>query len=193
MVKFFDYPAPVVEADTSVIFCLDPDLRITYCNPAWDRFALQNGGRELCRPAVIGRCVLDFISGSDRDYFDKHYKRLLRQSEPWERDYECSSKDLYRKFRLRVLPMQTVRGLFVINSLKVEDAHQLEACPPLEEAYRTTNGLIVMCASCRRTRRNSPSTEIWDWVPSFVEQIPLSTTHGVCVPCRELYYPDDEQ
>ena len=36
----FDYPASVVEADTSIIYCLDLNLAITYCNPAWDRFAI---------------------------------------------------------------------------------------------------------------------------------------------------------
>ena len=190
--KLFDYPASVVEADTAVIFCLDPDLMITYCNPAWDRFAIQNGAQELCRPAPLGHCVLDFIGGADRTYFEKHYRGVLQQSEPWERDYECSSSEAYRKFRLRVLPMQAVRGLFVINSLIVEQPHQLAAAPPLEETYRTARGLIVMCASCRRTRRNRPGVDIWDWVPGFVETLPVRTTHGVCPSCRELYYPDDE-
>ena len=176
-----------------MIFCLDAELTVTYCNPAWDRFAVQNGGPELCHPAPIGHCVLDFICGADRGYFEKHYRSVLQQSEAWERDYECSSSGVYRKYRLRVLPMQTVRGLFVVNSLIVERAHELAAKPPLEEVYRTTRGLIVMCASCRRTRRNIQGIDIWDWVPSFVENFPVRTTHGVCAPCRELYYPDDEE
>jgi hypothetical protein len=189
-VKLFDYPVSVVETDTAVIFCLDPDLRITYCNPAWDRFALENGGAEMCRPAPIGRPILDSIGGSDREYFETHYRRVLQQSEPWERDYECSSPSVYRKFRLRVVPMQSIPGLFVMNSLQVETAHQLEECAPLEEAYRTSFDLIVMCASCRRTRRNAGGgAEIWDWVPKFVERIPARTSHGVCAHCNELYYP----
>jgi len=32
-------------------------------------------------------------------------------------------------------PMETVGGLFVVNSLVVEHAHQIPACPPLEEAF----------------------------------------------------------
>ena len=58
MVELFDYPVSVVEADTAVIFCLDADLRITYCNPAWDRFALENGGEHLCRPAAANSAQL---------------------------------------------------------------------------------------------------------------------------------------
>ena len=92
----FDYPAAVVEADTSVIFCLDLNLEITYCNPAWDRFAMENGGNELCRPAVNGRNILEFIDGPQRDYYARTYKRLLTRAEPWEHEYECSSKGVYR-------------------------------------------------------------------------------------------------
>ena len=115
MVELFDYPVSVVEADTAVIFCLDADLRITYCNPAWDRFALENGGEHLCRPAPIGISVLDYISGPDKQYFAKQYRRVIGQKEPWERDYECSSARVYRSFRRRVVPMQKRPGLFVVN------------------------------------------------------------------------------
>jgi hypothetical protein len=193
MVGLFDYPVPVVEADTAVIFCLDADLRITYCNPAWDRFALANGGTHLCRPTPIGISVLDYISGPDKQYFAKQYRRVIGREEPWERDYECSSANVYRRFRLRVVPMQKRPGLFVVNSLRVEHAHQLTACAGIESEYRRPDGFIVMCASCRRTRRYCPGMDVWDWVPTFVDTFPLRTTHGVCSPCRELYYPDDEQ
>jgi len=193
MSRLFDYPKAAVEADTSVIFCLDSELKITYCNPAWDQFALANSAPGLCRPAPIGRTVLDFIDGADQHYFEKHYRRALQQTEPWERDYECSSNDLHRKFRLRAIPMETVRGLFVINSLVIEQPHQLDSCTPLEELYRTRHGLIIMCSSCRRTRRNLLNPELWDWVPDFVQEFPVRTSHGICPPCRELYYPDDTE
>jgi hypothetical protein len=192
MVELFDYPVSVVEADTAVIFCLDADLRITYCNPAWDRFAIENGGVHLCRPAPVGISVLDYISGPDKQYFAKHYRRVIGQKEPWERDYECSSANTYRGFRLRVVPMQKTPGLFVVNSLKVEYAHRLTACAAIESIYRRPDGFIVMCASCRRTRRYCPGMDVWDWVPTFVENFPSRTTHGVCSPCKELYYPNVE-
>jgi PAS domain-containing protein len=151
----FDYPASVVEADTSVIFCLDPNLTITYCNPAWDRFAKENGGSELYRPSVIGRSILEFIGGPQRDYYARTYKRLLAVAEPWDHEYECSSKEVYRRFHLRAVPIKKRAGLLVINSLRVERPHQLVPCEPLEEVYRDSTGLIIMCGSCRRTRRNS--------------------------------------
>ena len=43
----FDGPTSVVETDPAVIFCLDAELRLTYCNAAWDQFAQENGAPEL--------------------------------------------------------------------------------------------------------------------------------------------------
>jgi hypothetical protein len=185
----FDYPASVVEAENSVIFCLDPDLRITYCNPAWDRFAQENGGHELLRPAPIGRSVLDYISAPVRDHYARLYERILNQSDPWEEDFECSSQTLYRRFRSRLIPMKNNSGLLVMNYLHEERQHDAASCAPVEEVYRTPQGVIVMCASCRRTRRANDPVETWDWVPHFVGNTPLMVSHGVCPPCRELYYP----
>lgn len=188
----FDYPASVVEADTSIIFCLDLNLTITYCNPAWDRFAMENSGSRLCRPGVIGRSILEFIGGPQRDYYARTYKRLLTVGEAWEHEYECSSKEVYRKFHLRAVPIRKTAGLLVINSLRVERPHEVVQCQPLEDVYRNSTGLIIMCGSCRRTRRNSIGATSWDWVPEFVENFPVRSSHGLCPPCCELYYPDEE-
>lgn len=183
----FDYPASILESDTSVIFGLDPDLNITYCNPAWDRFARDNGGEHLCRPAPIGRCILDFISGPAQDHYAAFYRRMLAQSDPGEFDYDCSSPDKHRKFRLRAIPMRKNPGLLVINSLRLERSHDCPACAPLEERYRTADGLIVICGNCRRARRNLPGVEHWDWVPEFVRHLPDRVSHGLCAPCLEHY------
>ena len=191
----FDYQPEIVEADTAVIFCLDSDLLITYCNPAWDRFATENGGPELRRPQVIGTCVLDYISGPARDYYATAYKRVLAQSKPWQHRYECSSEKVHREFRLLAIPIKKRPGVFVRNSLDVEHAHQEALSKPLEKVYRQSNGLITMCSGCRRTRRNLSGVEIWDWVPAFLALPPAAArqiTYGICSTCRELYYPEDE-
>jgi hypothetical protein len=65
----FDYPASVVEADTSVIYCL---IRIWQSHTAIRRGTApqkEKGANELCRPAVIGHSILEFIDGPHRDYY----------------------------------------------------------------------------------------------------------------------------
>jgi hypothetical protein len=40
---FGEIPRASLEADPAVCFVLDDKLRLLYCNPAWDRFATEDG------------------------------------------------------------------------------------------------------------------------------------------------------
>ena len=184
-----DFPFDTLENDSSVIFALDEDLRLTYCNPEWDRFAWKNGGKTLRTPAPVGRDVLDSISGPLRKYYESAYRGILRIREPWEHLYECSSASVFRKFFMQVLPMKMDSGLLVVNSLRVERPHEMPSCRPLDEIYRNDEGMILMCSHCRRTRRNGPSTDLWDWVADYVARLPAGVSHGLCPICMEYYYP----
>jgi hypothetical protein len=42
------------EDDPSVVYVLDDDLRLAYCNKAWDEFAEHNGGTHLRRVEQLG-------------------------------------------------------------------------------------------------------------------------------------------
>jgi len=189
MFPFPEFPAAAVDADPSVVFALDSSLHIIYCNPAWDRFASENGGRELQKPAPLGHSVLDFITGALRPFYECAYRRVLEGGAPWEHLYECSSASVYRAFALRVLPMKQSAGLLAINSLRVERAHDRPSFAGLDEVYRQSNGVIVMCSHCRRTRRRLGDREAWDWVSDYVARRPLQVSHGLCETCLEYYYP----
>ena len=54
---------------------------------------------------------------------------------------------------------------------------------PFDRLYRDANGLITMCMYCRRTRRNLPSPDQWDFVEAFAVSAPSRTTHGICKAC----------
>jgi hypothetical protein len=77
--------------------------------------------------------------------------------------------------------------LMIVNSLIVEQPHPSLALPAIETRYRTSDGLIVMCANCRRAKA-AEMQERWDWVPGFVEKRPFRVSHGLCPPCYEYYY-----
>lgn len=183
-----EFPAGVVENDSSVIFTLDEDLQLTYCNPAWDRFAVKNGAAWLRMPAPIGRSVLDAISGPLRSYYESVYKKALGTRQPWGHLYECSSATFSRKFFLQVLPLRASRGLLVINSMRIEHPWEIAPAAALDEIYRDKDRLIVMCSHCRRTRRQEGAAEFWDWVADYVAHPPSAVSHGLCQPCLEYYY-----
>ena len=188
MELFGEIPVAVLEQDRSVIFGLDSGLHIVYCNGAWDHFAAANGGSDLLRPAPIGHLLLESIHGPLRAYYDSAYRNVLRASQPWTHIYECSSPTVYRKLSMRVLPLKKTGGLLVVNSICVERPHPLSTSRLCESIYRQQDGMLVMCSHCRRTRRVDES-QVWDWVPEYVERLPRGASHGLCDVCREYHYP----
>jgi hypothetical protein len=176
------------EDDRSVIYLLDNNLRIAYCNKAWDEFAERNGGVKLQRTEQVGRRVLDSTAEPLKAFYRSAFERALAEHQHWDHLYECSSPALYREFHMQVLPVQAPPCLVVVNSLVVEKPHERVIRPPLTALYRTSHGVISMCMHCRRTRR-SEEPEIWDWVPDFVASPPDRVSHGLCPTCLFYYYP----
>jgi hypothetical protein len=182
---------PVIESledDRSVVYMLDADFRLAYCNKAWDEFAEHNGGAHLRRIEQVGRLVLDAIPEPLKAFYRSVFERSLAKQRPWEHSYECSSPECYREFHMQVLPLQAPPRLVVVNSLVVERAHERIRQAPLTAAYRTPGGVIGMCMHCRRTRRND-EPDIWDWVPEFLATPPDNVSHGLCTTCFRYYYP----
>jgi len=178
--------------DSDVVFCLDAELRITYCNAALRRLAGQYGAPKVREP-TLGRSILDYMTELDRACYARILRRVLTQRQPWEHLYEYSTRDLHQQFRVHVLPLMREPGLMVIVSLQVNQVHQdaHDPYPPEKRDYRNGQGLILMCCGCRRTRRGAPGEESWQWVPDFIERLPSGLSHGICPACRAHYYAED--
>jgi hypothetical protein len=180
-----------LEADPSIIYLLQPDLRIIYCNKAWDRFATQNGGVGLERIAILGTCILDVIPEPLQSFFANGFAEARKKGQPWEHDYECSSPELFRLFHMRVLPLANSYFL-VENSLRVERPHgsDRQTMPANAALYVSAEGILTMCSHCRRTRRIDTAEGLaWDWVPAFLVDPPGFVSHGLCRNCRAFFYP----
>jgi len=177
------------EKDPAVTYVLDPNLRISYCNEAWDRFAAANGGIGLERTRQLGVSVMDVIPQPLKPFFRRGFDGVLTTGHQWSHSYECSSATLFRPFHMRVYPNPEGAGLVVVNSLTVEQPHDASRVrSSVEPFYRDENGLVTMCCECRRTSR-CQSAEVWDWVPAFVEKPPMPVSHGICSTCLKLIYP----
>lgn len=170
--------------DTSTVIALGSDYRIQWVNPGWERFAGENGGDAIRRRFGVGASYLGGIGGPLRHYYQGAFDNALLTGEPFELDYECSSADVFRRFRMLTLPIGG-EGLLVVHSGVVEHPHGREGCEALEDAYRLPGGILVQCANCRRSRRRDGS---WDWVPQWVTVVPPQTSHGLCASCRGFYW-----
>lgn len=180
-----------LEADPAVIFVLDRQLRILYCNAAWDRFAQENGGHGLERENQVGRGVLDSIPEPLKDLYAAGYRGVLASQRVWAMSYECSSPAAFRRFHLSAYPDPRGTGVVVVNSLEVERPHEESERPAHAGGpeYIDAAGMVRMCCHCRRTRRVQLNP-VWDWVPSYVEQPPSRVSHWICEACADIFFPD---
>jgi hypothetical protein len=177
-----------VESSPHACFALTESLYICYCNSAWDRFALENGGgAEVLAASVLHKPFLQFVTDELRENLKNIFQRVRTLGRMQSQDYECSSAQVFRLYRMQVYPLKSGCGFVVNNSLLVVHPHTRAVCESDDAIYRCKLGLIHMCANCRRTRRNG-DPEIWDWVPAYVERPARDTTHTVCPFCREYYY-----
>jgi hypothetical protein len=179
-----------LEEDPAVIYVLDENLRIVYCNEAWDRFAAENGGRDLLRPRPLGVSVIEVIPPPLKRFFENGYRQALSTGQMWQHSYECSSPTVYRKFQMQVHPEREARQLVVVHSLMVESPHsdnERETRTPSRGAYSDQDGIVTMCCECRRTRRTGQAP-VWDWVPAYVERMPEKVSHGICDVCLNVSY-----
>ena len=186
-----------VESHKSVIYIVESELRIVYCNAYWDEFALANDGEKLLRAHIRGECVLDVIPDPLKSYYRDGFRGVQETGNVWEHDFECSSPKQFRQFHMRVTRLAANHTL-VENSLRVERQHGAErpAMAPSEHVYATVDGTVTMCMHCRRTKRatefperlNELADMVWDWVPSFVEKPPNCVSHGLCRMCYPEFF-----
>jgi len=179
-------PREVLESSTDPCFAVSETLDITYCNKAWNHFALLNqGGSEVLCAQVVSRNLLDFIPDELKKYHADLFARARALGQPVSHDYECSSATLFRLYRMQIYPLDN--GFAVINSLRVEQPHDRPKVEPNDAVYKNSASLIRMCANCRRTNRTDDPAA-WDWVPAYVDREQGDVTHGVCPLCLEYYY-----
>ncbi len=169
-------------------YVLSRDRRIVRTNDGWARFAAANGGDPIITAGHDLR-LDDVLPEALRELFVTALERALATGQRWEHEYECSSADLYRRFRLVVYPVDG-EHLLCVHSRLVEHPHVMEAADARASTY-AVGGVITTCSHCRRIK-NPQGISRWDWVPAFVAAPPPNLSHGLCEPCFEFYYGLDE-
>jgi hypothetical protein len=175
------------------VFGVWPDSRIAYLNPAWHRFASENGGMPaIAQSWGLGRRYLDSIPPVIRPVYEHLLAHALETGldamHPVTHEYECSNATTFRTFRMQLYGLRG-RGVLIVNTLMREAPHDHAHRTPEpadERRYRDHRGLIVMCSYCRRIQ-DPASLSRWDWVPAWVEAMPADLSHGACPICRDFH------
>lgn len=183
------------ENHSGTIFGMWADTRLAYLNPAWFEFARENQGE----PAIsvrwpIGAPLIDVLPQVVQQFYRDLYDRALKSdgtSPLIARDYECSSPDVYRVFRMMLYPVGNGNGLVVVNALLIEQPHESQGCQVAraddDTDYRHADGLFHQCIECRRMEHISNPAR-WDWIPELVRAVPPQTSHTLCEICTKRYF-----
>jgi hypothetical protein len=177
---------------------LDPRGVILYVNPAWDRFAEQNGGAPgALGSRVVGTRWLDHVRGQE---VRAHHEALLEAVLDGSRADvaargECNTPDTFRLVVSRfaripgpdqrapsavAVSWETLRGEAIQQRYPVVDQDGL--------AYRDAGGAFVQCSCCRRARgREGAAAGRWDFVPSLVRGPASGAEFALCDDCAEAY------
>jgi PAS domain-containing protein len=176
------FDAAALEQVESNIAVLDADGHILWVNPAWVRFAQENGA-EARTPE--GGSYFDAISPPLRDFYREAFSKALATGGVFDQEYECSTPDKRRIFRLRALPVEA-RALLVEHSLVAEYDHGEPSHEAIAERYVREDGTLLQCSHCRRVR--AASTHSWEWVRQWVAAPHPETSHGICPSCVGFYW-----
>lgn len=188
MMELSPFNLPTLSDDPATVYALDADLRIQWVNRAWGEFARANGATWADDEWGVGARVMDAVPAVLRRFYASLFAKAQSSPLPVEHDYECSSPDLIRRFRMRVMRAGP-SGLLVVNSLMRESAAPRAAADMLAR-YETADGLVVQCSHCRRTRRREGQAAPWDWVPEYVARPNAQTSHGLCKICAAYHYAE---
>lgn len=186
---FAGLPRHLLDSSGNVIYLVGSDLRVAYCNPAWDAFARANNGEGALAAEVMGMSALEVVAEPLREFYRRVFEDARSTLLPISFDFECSSADVRRLMRMEVRWVPTSDAYALTSAVRQEQEHSDEAHPANRSVYLARTGLIAMCCHCRKTRRgNEPG--VWDWVPQYVRHMPGNVTHSICPPCMAYFYPD---
>ena len=175
----------VLAQESATLVAIDRAGMILWTNPAWSRFARENGAGEVLQRFGVGSSYFDGIGGSLRDYYERLFSHALTTMQVAEQEYECSSVEVLRIMRLRALPIRD-GGLLLEHSHVKEGQLTRPSAQPMEPVYMTERGVILQCSNCRRVQRSDASG--WDWVASWVSKPHPDVSHGICTICVGFYW-----
>ncbi len=181
-----------LEANPNVVFGLWPDLTLAYLNPAWFRFAGENGGEPaISRDWTLGRNVMDAVAPELQPFYREFFGSQLAGGPVVslrQHEYECSSAEIYRRYVMTVYRLGDGAGLLVVNATSITRPQYRPPRPPYEGDYHDPGGWVRQCAHCRCVQHRL-EPDRWDWVPFWVVSPPREVSHGLCPLCLDHFYP----
>ena len=180
---------------TNTIYVVDRDYAIVDYNEGYVAFARENDGADLLDRWPIGANILTSIPEVIRDSIRQMYDRVLRDRRIIEHVYDCHSPEVFRLFRMRILPFMkdyVMHEHCLVASTVLDGGRELTESD-IDTGYVDMHGIIHQCANCRRTQ-SSADADHWVWVLPLVRRnsaYSSQVSHTICPVCMHHYFSDE--
>lgn len=169
--------------EAAVEFILDAEDRIIRVNSSWSAFARANGAPELAVDAILGKPLLDFISGKvTREYVQRLLSAARHRRQGVGLDYRCDSPTTKRYMRMEAAPWEGGEIRFTHRVMRIE-ARPAPLC--FEKATERGRDTLVRCSACNRLKWQNAWVE-GEALPLGGGRAPIRVIYGVCPACQEM-------
>lgn len=171
----------------NTIIGIDRDLKVNLLNDAYYQFALQNNGEDIKERFSLGSNILSAISGEQREYYKYLFRKLFDSNKHHSHDYECSSVEKYRLYKMFLYPSKD-NVVLLLEHTRIEEKpiNQKEISSDPKD-FIDKNNVMVQCGHCRKVR--NIHNKQWCWLKESFTYKRIS--HTICNICFDTYYYDD--
>ena len=185
-----NFELDTLDATADVIYGVDDDMRLAFLNLGWSRAANQNDapvdfGERWGLGSKIDQALGDQLA---EFYLDK-YQQTKATGEPWSHEYVCHGPDVFRLYRMRILPLDEGGWLVVHTEVEEEKAPGPDTLDVDRSEFRHEDDIFRKCSHCAHFLRSKPPRR-WVWAPSLIASPPAGVSHGLCPICYAYYYGD---
>jgi hypothetical protein len=191
--------APLLEAMDGIAYLADCSGIVAAVGTRnWNAFAFENGAPELDAASVIGRNILDFISGEEVQQTLKQsmHRASSDRNYRWIAPFRCDSPTCLRNMRQTLSPIFTDESCtgFIFQSIELDsykrppidiyDFKEIERRAVLDSSLPT----VVMCSWCLRVRFEPLGTDDWMEAEAYYAaggRSEIRLSHSICDTCSE--------
>jgi hypothetical protein len=172
-----------VESSYAICYWLDVGDVIVEIGPGWEAFARENSAPDLDVRRVIGRNLIDFVSGDASRMYVRtliQAARLMRR--PLIRPYRCDSADTRRYMEMRLTLQED--GLLKWEHRLVRKEAMRRRMDFRASVHRLAARCVVRCSMCNRLK----SSVGWSEpdigpMPAIERDGTIPVIYGVCPDC----------
>lgn len=170
---------------------VDADDRLSAVSPDWDLFAQANDGPGALSRRVLGRPLLDFLTGDATRMFIRavfEATRLTRRARTLP--YRCDAPDLLRQLEMTVSPLPR-GGLRIEHRLLASEPRRRRLALRAQPPHDPRPPRWLRCSQCLRLAMPGPGSP---WPDRDLVDDPLDPEASAGpvppLPVRDLVCPD---